>query len=148
MNSVLLLFFSVVLFSSYTLLLFVENKKNDRIVLSAFRLWVDKVLSILISVVKIFFAYVEKFFFQLGIRTVLHMFLRRVLLTIASLYEILMSYFEYNRKQRKLLKKTKANWGNKNSFLSQLQAEKEHVALSDKEKTERKMKAISTEYYH
>ena len=148
MNSVLLLFFSVVLFSSYTLLLVIENKKNDRILLSTFRLWVDKLLSILVSVVKIFFAYVEKFFFQLGIRTILHVLLRRILLSIAALYDMLMSYFEYNRRQRKLLKKIKADWSNKNSFLTQLQAEKEHTALSDKEKTKRKMKAINAEYYY
>ena len=148
MNSATLLFISIVLFTCYILLLLVENKKRGRVFLSGFRVWVDKILFLLFSVMRVGFAYIEKFFFQLGIRTLLHICLRRILLSIAALYDMLMGYFEYNRKQRRLLKKTKSTWSNKNSFLAQLQTEKKHTALSEEERRERKYKAINTEYYN
>ncbi len=148
MNTILAFFISTILFVGHLVLLIVENKKNRRVLLVRVRAWIDSGLFLVLTIVGRFFSYVEKFFFQLGIRTVLHVFLRRILLSIAAVYDMLINYFEYNRKQRKLLKKTKASWKNNNSFLSQLQTEKEHTALSDEERKDRKQKAIDTGYYN
>jgi hypothetical protein len=128
------------------LVLRLEQKRGVRVIAAAVRNGVDRLTGLCAHAIKTVWLVVGRFMVQLGLRYVVHVFLRRFLLAIANLYDRLVVYFEYNRRQTKRIRKDKRAWRNASSdHLTLLQKHRRSSALSEKEKQARKHAALEGE---
>ncbi len=84
----------------------------------------------------------QRYVWQLGWRYVIHIVLRSLLVGIANLYNGLLTYFEYNRRATKYLKRDKRRWL-QSGLWYELDKHKQAAALTEEEKIQRKAKALA-----
>lgn len=143
LTSILVLLGSVLVFVSVLGLVRVEQVRGERLVLGRTRALLDRSMTWVTRSFVTIRVVLGRFILQLGFRYAVHVVLRSILLGIASLYDRLMAYFEYNRQRTKAIRKAKRAWGEgKHSHLTELQKHQTTSALSDAEKQARKQAAL------
>ncbi len=118
-----------------------EQNRGDRVMFRRSRLLADRALRVGDSWLQAFLYIWNRYVWQLGWRYVIHVSLRAVLISIASLYDRLVNYFEHNRRAAKHLRRDKQLWKQSGHWF-ELSNHKRNSALSDKEKIRRKQVAL------
>lgn len=136
-------FSNLLLLIGLVFLLRYEKKVGDRLVLASLRKKLDRQLILFYKEVRGLYITVARFVLGLAYRRVIHVFLKTILETIASIYERLVRHFEHNRKQAKSLKKEKKQWkARKSSHLNIIANHQNQNALSPAEKKHKKDSAL------
>lgn len=136
-------FSNLLLLIGLVFLLRYEKKVGDRLVLASLRKKLDRQLILFYKEVRGLYITVARFVLGLAYRRVIHVFLKTILETIASVYERLVRHFEHNRKQAKSLKKEKKQWkARKSSHLNIIANHQNQNALSPAEKKHKKDSAL------
>lgn len=136
-------FSNLLLLIGLVFLLRYEKKVGDRLVLTSFRKKLDRQLILFYKEVRGLYITVARFVLGLAYRRVIHVFLKTILETIASVYERLVRHFEHNRKQAKSLKKEKKQWkARRSSHLNIIANHQNQNALSPAEKKHKKDSAL------
>ena len=131
---------SILIFILIVWVLAREQDQGDRLFLSGARTALDRGLCRIAALLKNGYTVIGHFFIQLGFRYVIDQALRRLLLAMSHVYDRMMSYFEYNRRQAKRIRKNRKQW-QQSSHLTQLAEHKSQTALSEQEQAQRKRQA-------
>lgn len=136
-------FTNLLLLIGLVLLLRHEKKAGGRLFWSNLRSNLDRKVTSFYEKLLGLYVIVARFVLGLAYRKVIHIFLKTILETIASIYERLVRHFEHNRKQAKSLKKEKKQWKAKNSsHLNIIANHQNQNALSPAEKKHKKDSAL------
>lgn len=117
-----------------------EQARGERLVLVRLRGGLDTVLRRVAQTLRRGYTVVGQFFLQLWWRYIVDQVLRRLLLAMSHTYDRMVSYFEYNRRQAKVIRKHRKQW-QRSSHLTALAEHKSDTALSEQEQAHRRRQA-------
>lgn len=133
---------ALVSFALASVVLSSERARSSRLFASKARARFDAVWVYVMTLVTQTGVVVNRFFVQIWWRYLVHVSLRVLLMGMAGLYDRLVSYFEYNRKTARTLRRDKQQW-RRSSHLTAIAEHRQSTALSEAEKASRRRQALN-----
>lgn len=130
---------SVVLFTAFSFVVQLEERKGVRLFLVGPRSWLDRSLYLLGNKLHVGFEHFLHHIVKLGWYYSIHSFLRAVMAMLVSAYDYLETHFEKNRIRTRILR---ASGRSKNSHFTAVADHKDHITLTPDEEIELKDKKL------
>lgn len=121
---------SVVLFTAFSFVVQMEERKGNRMFLVKARSWLDRILYLSANRLHTAFEHFLHHVVKLGWYYSIHSFLRAIMALLVSAYDYLETHFEKNRIKTRILR---ASGRSKNSHFTAVADHKDHITLTPDE---------------
>lgn len=132
---------SLGVFLLWGLLVYIENRKGNRVILGKVRSVLDRAISLIFNYIYTTCQFVSRRIIKLGWYYFVHVGLKSLLWVVVTIYDWLERKFHHNRLQARLLRKT-SGLSNKKSMLSEVAEHKVTTALTETEKKRLRKKSL------